>query len=108
MTDQWHHPGRCLLPLLFVLIIYHLIEILKTFEDPAEILYYMDDLKVSREGLERAMQVNETVKQYAQSFWMGIDIKKSAIQLNTEIPTQSLQNIPQLDEVTYKYLGFEM
>ena len=35
--------------------------------------------------------------------------KKCAIQLNVETPlTESLQDIPRLDETTYKYLGFEM
>ena len=40
---------------------------------------------------------------------MVINIKQSAIQLNIETPlTESLQDIPRLDERTYKYLGFEM
>ena len=35
--------------------------------------------------------------------------KKSANQLNVEtLLPESLQDIPRLDEVTYKYLGFEM
>ena len=40
---------------------------------------------------------------------MVINSKKSAIQLTVETPLpESLQDIPRLDEVTYKYLGFEM
>ena len=40
---------------------------------------------------------------------MVINTKKSAIQLNIETPLpQSLQEIPRLDETSYKYLGFEM
>ena len=40
---------------------------------------------------------------------MAINNKKSAIQLNIETPLpESLQEIPRIDEVTYKYLGFEM
>ena len=40
---------------------------------------------------------------------MVINNKKSAIQLNIETPIpQSLQDIPRLDETSYKYLGFEM
>ena len=40
---------------------------------------------------------------------MVINHKKSAIQLNVKTPLpESLQEIPRLDEVTYKYLGFEM
>ena len=40
---------------------------------------------------------------------MVINAKKSAIQLNVETPLpQSLQDIPRMDETTYKYLGFEM
>ena len=40
---------------------------------------------------------------------MVINNKKSAIQLNNETPLpESLQEILRIDEVTYKYLGFEM
>ena len=40
---------------------------------------------------------------------MVINTKKSAIQLSIETPLpESLQEIPRLDESTYKYLGFEM
>ena len=40
---------------------------------------------------------------------MVINNKKSAIQLNIETPLPgSLQDIPRLDEITYKYLGFEI
>ena len=40
---------------------------------------------------------------------MVINSKKSAIQLSveTQLP-ESLQDIPRLDCITYKYLGFEM
>ena len=40
---------------------------------------------------------------------MVINKKKCAIQLNleTHLP-ESLQDIPRLDDTTYKYLGFEM
>ena len=48
-------------PLLFVLMIDPLIKVLKRCcGDDAEILYYMDDLKASCKGLEKAMQVHET------------------------------------------------
>ena len=40
---------------------------------------------------------------------MVINSKKSAIQLNFEAPLpQSLQEIPRMDETTYKNIGFEM
>ena len=40
---------------------------------------------------------------------MAINNKRSAIQLNIQTPLpESLQEIPRLDETTYKYLGFEM
>ena len=40
---------------------------------------------------------------------MVINAKKSAIQLNIETPLpKSLQEIPRMDETTYKYLGFQM
>ena len=49
------------------------------------------------------------MKSYAASVGMVINNKKSAIQLNIETPIpQSLQDIPRLDETSYKYLGFEM
>ena len=96
--------------LLFVLMIDPLIKVLKRgCGDDAEILYYMDDLNASCDGLEKALQVHETVKRYAASRGMIVNKKKCAIQLNVETPLpESLQDIPRLDEVTYKYLGFEM
>ena len=40
---------------------------------------------------------------------MVVNNKKCAIKLNVERPIpESLQDIPRLDETTYKYLGFEM
>ena len=40
---------------------------------------------------------------------MVINHKKCAIQINVETPLpQSLQDIPRLDETTYKYIGFQM
>ena len=40
---------------------------------------------------------------------MVINAKKNAIQLSIETPLpESLQEIPRLEEITYKYLGFEM
>ena len=69
----------------------------------------MDDLKVSVTNVQAAKQVHNTVKEYATSVGMVINNKKCAIQLNVEMPLpESLQEIPRLDEVTYKYLGFEM
>ena len=102
--------GDAFSPLLFVLMIDPLIKVLKRgCGDDAEILYYMDDLKASCDGLEKAIQVHETVKRYAASVGMVVNKKKCAIQLNVETPLpESLQDIPRLDEVTYKYLGFEM
>ena len=56
-----------------------------------------------------AQEVHKTVKKFAASVGMVINSKKSAIQLNVETPLpESLQDIPRLDETTYKYLGFEM
>ena len=49
------------------------------------------------------------MKSYANAVGMVINNKKSAIQLTIETPlTEPLQEIPRIDEVTYKYLGFEM
>ena len=40
---------------------------------------------------------------------MVVNNKKSAIQLSIETPLpETLQEIPRLDEKTYKYLDFEM
>ena len=102
--------GDAFSPLLFVLMIDPLIKILKTrLGDEVEILYYMDDLKASTTSIEAAQAVHETVKKFASSVGMVINNKKSAIQLNTQTPLpESLQEIPRLDEITYKYLGFEM
>ena len=69
----------------------------------------MDDLKVSMNSIATAQTVHETVKEYARSVGMLINTKKSAIQLNVETPLpETLQDVPRLDERTYKYLGFEM
>ena len=102
--------GDAFSPLLFVLMIDPLIKIIKTkLGERAEVLYYMDDLKVSMTSVETAKKVHETVKKYAEAVGMVINNKKSAIQLNVETPLpQSLQDIPRMDETTYKYLGFEM
>ena len=107
---EWDHPGDAFLPLLFVLMIDPLIKIMKRrVGDQAEIIYYMDDLKASMNSIETAKKVHATVKKYAEAVGMVIDSKKSAIQLNVEAPLpDSLQDIPRLDETTYKYLGFEM
>ena len=102
--------GDAFSPLLFVLMIDPLIKILKRrVGEEAEILYYMDDLKASMTSIETAKNVHETVKTYAEAVGMVINSKKSAIQLNIKTPLpESLQEIPRLDETTYKYLGFEM
>ena len=77
--------------------------------DRAEKLYYMDDLKVSVTNIDITQTAHRIVKRNAQSVGMVINHKKSAIQLNVETPLpESLQEIPRLDEITYKYLGFEM
>ena len=69
----------------------------------------MDDLKTSVGDIETAKNIHGIVKRYAAAVGMVINNKKSAIQLNIETPLpESLQEIPRLDETTYKYLGFEM
>ena len=102
--------GDAFSPLLFVLMIDPLIKIIKTrLGDRVEVLYYMDDLKASMADIQTTQALHQIVKKYAVSVGMVINTKKSAIQLNTEMPLpQSLQEIPRMDETTYKYLGFEM
>ena len=102
--------GDAFSPLLFVLMIDPLIKIIKTrLGDQVEILYYMDDLKASMTSITTAKTVHQIVKKYAALVGMVINNKKSAIQLNFETPLpESLQEIPRMDETTYKYLGFEM
>ena len=40
---------------------------------------------------------------------MVVNKKKSAIQLNVETPLpEGLQDLPRMDALTYKYLGFEV
>ena len=69
----------------------------------------MDDLEASSDNIETARVVHRIVKSYANAVGMVINDKKSAIQLNVETPLpESLQEIPRMDETTYKYLGFEM
>ena len=69
----------------------------------------MDDLKVSMTSTDIAKMVHELMKKNAASVGMVINTKKSAIQLSMETPLQqSLQEIPRMDETTYKYLGFQM
>ena len=87
-----------------------LIKVLKkSVGDETEVLYFMDDLKASTSSVEKAVTIHEIVKRFAASVGMVVNKKKSAIQLNVETPLpESLQDIPRLDETTYKYLGFEM
>ena len=69
----------------------------------------MDDLKESMSDIETAQNVHHVVKRYTASVGMVINNKKSAIQLTVETPLpESLQDIPRLDEMTYKCLGIEM
>ena len=102
--------GDAFSPLLFVLTIDPLIKILKRrLRCHAEVLCSIDDLKASVNGIREAQTVHEAVKMYSNAVGMVINNKKSAIQLSSETPLpDSLQEIPRLDETTYKYLGFEM
>ena len=102
--------GDAFSPLLFVLMIDPLIKIMKKkVGDRVEVLYYMDDFKASMTSIDIAQIIRGTVKKYAASIGMVINTRKSAIQLNLETPLpESLQEIPRMDETTYKYLGFEM
>ena len=87
-----------------------MIKILKNkVGDRVEILYYMDDLKASMTNIETTQRVHGIGKRYAVAVGMVINNKKSAIQMNVEthLPV-SLQDIPRLDDASYKYLGFEM
>ena len=101
--------GDAFYPLLFVLTIDPLIKILKgQLGDNAEIPYYMDDLKASTTSIETAQLVHQIVKEYATAVGMVINSKKCAIRLDVGTPLpESLQDIPRLDDTTYKYLGFE-
>ena len=87
-----------------------LIKIIKTqLGDQVEVLYYMDDLKASMSNVETASTVHKIVEKYAEAVGIVINNKKSAILLNVETPLQqSLQEIPRIDDTTYKYMGFEM
>ena len=69
----------------------------------------MDDLKVSMRRIVTAQKVHERVRTYSMAVGMVIIGKKSVIQPSVETPLpESLQDIPRLDEVTYKFLDFEM
>ena len=86
--------GDAFSPLLFVLMIDPLIKVLKRFcGDDAEILYYMDDLKASCEGLEKAMQVHETVKRYAASVGMIVNEKNAPSNSKLKLPSLKLSRI---------------
>ena len=99
--------GDAFSALLFVLMIDSLIIILKgAVGDRAEILNNMDDLKVSMDSTETAQKVNDRVRTYSMAVGMVRNSKKSAIQLSVETPLQeSLQDIPRIDEIQYKYTG---
>ena len=102
--------GDAFSPLLIVLMIDPIIKIIKkNLENKVQILNYMDDLKVSTSSIPTAQTIHFTVKKYAPSVGMLINAKKSAIQLRIATPLpESLQEIPRLDEITYKYLEFEI
>ena len=62
---------------MFVLMIDPLIKIIKRRDgDGAEILYYMDDLKVMIDSTETAQNVHERVKTYSMAVGMVINSKK--------------------------------
>ena len=68
----------------------------------------MDDLKASMTSIGTAETVHGIVKKNAAAVGMVINNKKSAIQLNIQTPLpESLQEIPRLDETTYRHLGFQ-
>ena len=102
--------GDAFSPLLFDVMIDPFIKILKKcVGDDTEVLYYMYDLKASTSSIEKAVTVHEIVKRYAASVGMVVNKKKSATQLNVETPLpESLQDIPRIDALTYKDLGFKM
>ena len=63
-----------------MLIIDPLIKIMKArVGERAEILYYMDDMKVSTTDIQIAQVVHGIVKEFAMSIGMMINSKKSAI-----------------------------
>ena len=95
-------------PLLFVLLDPLIKVIKRRVGGRAEVLYNMDSLKASVADVEIARTVHGIVKKNAQSI-VVINTKKSAIQLNVETPLpESLQDIPRMDKIPYKHLGFEM
>ena len=109
-SDLRMAPSVATPPLLFDFMIDPIIKIMKRrLKEEAQVPYFMDDLKASMDDIETACIVHETVKGFAEEVGMVVNNKKSAILLNLETPLpESLQEIPRLDEVTYKYLGFEM
>ena len=88
--------GDAFSPLLFVLMIDHHVKIMKTeLGCDAEILSYMDDLKASCACVEKAKEVHEMVKRYADSVGMVINNKNRAIQLNIgSTPTSLSRGFP--------------
>ena len=86
-----------------------IIEIVKKeVGDQVEVLYYMDNLKAST-SIGTAEKEHEKDERFAEAVEMVVNNEKSAIQLNVETPLpQSLQDIPRMDETTYKHIGFEM
>ena len=81
--------GDAFSPLLFVLMIDPFIKVMKKkLGNQVEILYNMDNLKVSTSSIATAQTVHIAVKQYAQSVGMVTNTKKSAIQLSIETPLQ--------------------
>ena len=77
--------------------------------DRVEILYCMDDLKVSMDGIDMACAFHQIVKGYAAAVGMVINNKKSAIQLNIQTPLpEPFEEISRRDDTTYQCLCFEM
>ena len=102
--------GDAFSPLLFVLMIYPIVKTMKLrVSDGEGIFYHMDDLKASMTIIQMAQTIHETVKEYTLSVGMVIKSKKSTIQLSVETPLpESLHDIPWMDDMTYKYIVFEM
>ena len=77
-------------------------------DERPERLYSINDLNASSMKTDTTQTIHQLAKKFTAAVGMVIKNKKSDIKLSIETPLpNSLQDIPRIDETTYKYFGYE-
>ena len=95
--------------LLFVSMIDPIIKLLNGRVGIERESYYIDGLKESTDSIATAQRAHEPVKQFAQQLleWSST-IRRAPSRWTWRPKPEPIQEIPEMDEVRDKYLGFEI